>query len=220
MRSYTVTVFTFIFSFYAVVSYCVYIWSTANAHLFNLNVWKCKNRSKIGRFNRILNFFIQPNSILNRILVFLIQPNSFGFWTSWFYPTHFSDLLLIQKIMVIWNRNWDINTIDGHWPWYYRFYYFYPQAWASAELPFGLPLYLFLSRDIRYFCGCSRAYCSILSWKGYVILVSWVNRWWWWLETTDDSLSPILILIQIVYIYDLQLNTLLNVYLVHANYLL
>ena len=114
--------------------------------------------------------------------------------------------------MVIWHRNWLINTIDRQWPWL-NFYNDSPPAWAAPDLRHGLPLRLVRPPVISYFLRRRRSFFGAVYCETVGISFSpRVSRWRQWLETTDDSSPPMVSRIQIVYTYYLCLKMLLNIY--------
>ena len=87
-------------------------------------------------------------STVFRISWFNLTQSYFKF--SWFDLTYFSNLLLIQKIIVIWNSNWTINTINLQWPWRRCFRHYYPLSWAAFNLYQGHIFCLFWKRYIHF----------------------------------------------------------------------
>ena len=136
----------------------------------------------------------------------------------WFGLTIFPNLVLIQKIMVIWNHNWMITTIDQKLTWRRRFHNNYSPQWAAPDLHHFLPLRLSRLCLIRYCCVDKGYFSSIYCETAVVSLSTWIRSCWWWWNTTGNFLSPMENRIQIVYIYYLWLNMFLNIYLVHAEY--
>ena len=90
------------------------------------------------------------------------------------WPNSLSQLSAEPKdeIMVIWNSNWTINTIDGQWTWCCHFYDCHPPARTAPNLLWVLPLFLFPMRAIHNFGGGNGAFWICLLLDGGGLFVS------------------------------------------------
>ena len=136
----------------------------------------------------------------------------------WFDLICFPDLVMIQKVMVIRNHNLITNTIDRQWPCQQHFYDNSPPSWDSTYPLRSLLLWIYPTHVIRYNCGSSRYFWAIYCETAAFYLSTKVRRFQWCWETTGDSLSHTASHIQIVYIYYIQLNVILNIYSLHHDY--
>ena len=89
----------------------------------------------------------------------------------WLDLTCFPILTLNQKIIVIWHRNWIINTIGGQWTWRRHSNYFYPLPWSAPNLCCSVTICLSCTCAIHYFCSNDKEFWVRLLWKGVDLLV-------------------------------------------------
>ena len=125
--------------------------------------------------------------------------------------THFTDLALIQKngtLELILNdqHNWLTMAIAPPLSWSCSI--IMDRFWTPLCMPYTIVL------------AAAELFVAVYPEMAAVSLSPWVRKWWWWwwwTVTAGDSPSPMVSHIQTIYIHCHPINTVLNIYFVHAD---